>query len=277
MKITDVVARKNNFVLKIRGGDNSAKEASVFEYWKSIGARVPNVYVVGNEVGLSYFIMEYIEGKNLKESTKGGVYNDAEVAKILGMLQADLHYGQISSVTKIPKELKDSISIHAETTSRKFYEERELTKLEEMDIFPKEWFVNIDKSFKNIIEKERNEDFNIILGHMDFSSYNIFAGPPQIITDPNPAQCLPVVDLAHTLVMAAHTQSVLPTYVQDILSSYEKQIGSNVDISILRDAFIVEAITKISYWFRVNNKESRNRLEPYLKPLLEEGRFPWEV
>lgn len=275
VKITNATV-ENKFVLKIRGGNGSAKEAAVFEYWKSIGARVPNVYVVGNEGELSYFIMEFIEGKNLKESTKDGLYSEGEVAEILGRLQADLHSGQLKGDIEIPKDLKDSIPIHAETTERKFYGELGLSKLEELDIFPKVWFIGIDKAFKNIIEKERDKDVNIVLGHMDFSSYNIFAGPPQVITDPNPALCLSVVDLAHTLVMAAHTQSILPTYVQDILSAYEKQMCSKVDVLLLRDAFVVEAITKISYWFRVNNTDSKYRLEPYLKVLLEEGRFPWE-
>ncbi|MCF7865539.1 MAG: phosphotransferase [Candidatus Pacebacteria bacterium] len=277
VKITNAVEKNNKFVLKIRGGNGSSKEAAVFEYWKSIGAKVPNVYVVGNEGDLSYFIMEFIDGKNLKESSKDGLYSEGEVAEILGRLQADLHSGQLKEDTKIPKDLKDSISNHAETTERNFYKELGLTKLEELDIFPKVWFIGIDKAFKNIIDKEQDEDTNIILGHMDFSSYNIFAGPPQVITDPNPALCLPVVDLAHTLVMAAHTQSILTTYVQDILSAYEKQTGSKVDMDLLKDAFVVEAITKISYWFRVNNTDSKYRLEPYLKALLEEGRFPWEL
>lgn len=270
---------KNKFVLKIRGGDNSAKEASVFEYWRKAGASVPYVYIVGKEGDLSYFIMEFIQGKNLKESAKDGLCTDEDVSEILGKLLADLHTSQLKRGAEMPQELKDSVSSHAQTTYRKFYEELGIARLEEQGVFPKEWFPSIDSAFKNVIEKEKNIVGGLVVGHMDFSSYNLFFGPPPVITDPNPAICLPVVDLAHTLVMAAHAQYGAQAYVEEILEAYEAHVDTNtrVDMTLLKDAFLVEAVTKIEYWLRVSKSESKDKLEPFLRPLIEENRFPWEV
>jgi fructosamine-3-kinase len=261
---------KESYVLKISRNNYAELEATIFERWSAIGVSVPKTFANG-QIGIySYVIMEHINSSTLGEQIIKNRFIAPQISKNIGKTLARIHqiktkgFGSLSSINLagLYKHYKDEFANY-------FISNNIINHLLNSNLVNDKWIIELNLAKRTIENLEMHTDNYSTIGHMDFSPFNLFSTDPITVFDPDPSACFPIIDLAQTLISSIRAHGYLPIHLRNIILSYEKESGRQVDMELLKAACLIQGLRKLNHLIINDRNDAIQKILPFLESIVK--------